>query len=136
LVFSYVHQRTKEGQLVSADFFGGMEFYFGMFGGGMRALCIIIALMAVFHARRYTAGELNRTSAMQQKNFGDIRFPTLGEIHYDVFKKSYTGKAATTYLTDQLIVPTRPKQRKPSKSIAQRKEEEVDAVMMGIGGGY
>lgn len=132
LFFSYLNKRTK-GQLVSVDFFGGMEYYLGMFGGSLRVACIFVVCLAVLHARQYTAVELNRTRAFQEHYFGSIRFPTLGELQQHIFHESFSGQMAVRYLGGQLIVPTARGQTAPKKTLARKREEDVMAVMMGFG---
>lgn len=136
LLFAYIHKRTK-GQLVSVDFFGSMEYYFGMVGGAVKMLCIVLVAMALFHARHYSAAELHRNQAFQQEYFGAIRFPTLGELHQDVFQDSMAGHFAKEYLSRQLIVPTRMGQTQPDRTASQQYDENrAPSSMMGIGQNY
>ena len=132
LVFRYIKDKTK-GQLVSGDFFGSMEYYFGMMGGVLKMFCILIFCMSLLHSRQYTPQEIQRNALFQKEWFGSVRFPTLGEVHRAVFKESTFGKYVALYLPGQLIVPTNPKQRSPSRTMAQSREDEVDAVIMGFG---
>ena len=132
LVFRHIQDKTK-GQLVSVDFFGSMEYYLGMCGGLVRSGCILIFCLALLHARQYTPQEIQRNASFQKEWFGSIRFPTLGEVHAGVFTESFCGKATKLYLGGQLIVPTNPRQRTPSKSIARSREDEVNSIMMGFG---
>jgi hypothetical protein len=43
---------------------------------------------------------------VQQENFGDISFPTIGSIQQTVFCRSALGKMAKQYLGHQLIATT------------------------------
>lgn len=105
--FAYVRQRVGD-KLLSSDAFGGAEYYFGMMAGVYRYLCVILVCMAFLNARYYSTGEIRAQARFQQDNFGDIRFPTLGEFQQSVFHDSLMGRLAQDYLNPLFIRPTAP----------------------------
>lgn len=129
LFFAYVRARVGD-KLTSADTFGGAEYYLGMMAGAYRYTCIILVAMAFLNARYYTPGEIRAQSNFQQDNFGDIRFPTLGEFQHTVFDKSFTGRLAQNYLYPVLIRPTAPEE-KPlgDNSVFRRRNSEVNEIL-------
>lgn len=110
LFFAYIRARVGD-KITSADTFGGAEYYLGMMAGVFRYTCIILVAMAFLNARYYSPGEIQAQSKFQQDNFGDIRFPTLGEFQRTVFGKSFTGRLAQSYLYLVMIRPTAPEEK-------------------------
>lgn len=123
--------KTLVGEkLVSADWFGGAEFYLGMVAGTLRFACVLLAALALLNAREITAEELAAERRMQRENFGSVAFPTLGRVQQSVFVHSASGRFVKQYLSDQLIASTPAGQRLTQReSIGRRRERAVDEVL-------
>lgn len=130
LVFSFLKRHLGE-KLVGADLFGGLEYYLGMMAGAVRFACIYLFLLNFLHAPFYTPEMLASDAKSQEKNFGDIRFPTIGTMQQTVFKQSGTGWAAEKYLARVLIEPTSPQPTnlRNDNSIAKRREHAIDDMI-------
>jgi uncharacterized membrane protein required for colicin V production len=129
LFFAYIRARVGD-KIMSADTFGGAEYYLGMMAGAYRYTCIILVAMAFLNARYYSPGEIQAQVNFQQANFGDIRFPTLGEIQHTVFDKSLTGRLAQDYLYPVLIRPTAPEDKGLGDGgVFRRRSSEVNDIL-------
>ena len=124
--FSMIKRSVGE-KLVSADIFGRLEYYLGMLTGMFRCACVIIFLLALLNARLYSNADL-AASAKFQKDFEGIRFPTLGTIQRDVFKKSFSGKNLKTYAPFLLIRATAPGSNS-QETIGKRQEKEINDII-------
>lgn len=127
LLFSWIKKMVGE-KLIGSDVFGRLEYYLGMLAGGLRFACILLAVLAIVHARTSTPEELAAQAKMQKDNFGDISFPTFGSIQQDIFLSSFTGPYIERYLGSQLIstAPVAPKTREP---LARKRERAVDEAL-------
>jgi len=124
--------RTAVGsKLIGSDVFGGGEYYLGMVSGGLRYTFMILAVMALLNARLYTAHEIAAEAAAQQENFGDVRFPTLGEFQRTVFQESFTGRLARQYLSLVFIPSTSPEQKGlgGQNTVVRARERDVSNIM-------
>lgn len=130
LVFSFIKRRVG-GKLVEKNFFGGGEYYLGMVSGAVRFACVFLFVLSLLHAPYYSPEQLATAAKFQQRNFGDISFPTLASMQQEVYKNSFTGQAVDRYLGAVLITPTAgtPSDIRSDGSMGKRKEREIDAVM-------
>lgn len=128
--------RTLVGdKLVESDVFGKLEYFLGAVAGSVRFACIVVAVLAVLHARYFSPQELAAQAKMQRDNFGNVTFPTFGTIQKDVFARSRSGRFVERYLTQQLISPTAPGTRAVNRiGIAERREKLVDEALGAIEG--
>jgi uncharacterized membrane protein required for colicin V production len=124
-------KRELGEKIVGADLFGRGEYYLGMVAGMVRFACIYFVALSILHAPYYSEQMLAEDRKSQEKNFGDIRFPTLGGTQQTFFKASATGWAAEKYLAEALIQPTDSKATglRDENSLARRNERAVDAIM-------
>jgi uncharacterized membrane protein required for colicin V production len=131
LVFTFIKRRVGE-KLVGSDMFGGAEYYLGMIAGTIRFACIYLFLLNLLHAPYYSPETLAAVAQAQQKNFGDISFPTLGSLQQTFFKKSLTGQATEKYLALVLIKPAAGDARDlRSNSLAAKRQRAVDDIFGG-----
>lgn len=130
LVFQWIKTLVGD-KLVESDVFGKLEYYLGSVAGVIRFACILIAVMAILHARYFSPQELAAQAKMQRENFGSISFPTLGSLQKDVFVRSTTGRLAERYLTQQLISPTPPAARAVNNrlGLGKRREKLVNEAL-------
>ena len=103
LLFGWIKRMVGE-KLMGADVFGVGEYYLGMGAGAVRFVCYLIFGLALLNAQYVSPEQLAAARRMQQDNFGDISFPTLGRVQQTVFVGSASGSFAKKYLADQLIV--------------------------------
>ncbi len=132
LVFSLIKRMVGE-KIAGSDMFGRGEYYLGMASGAVRYLCIYIFLLSFLHAPYYTAEMLANDAKSQEKNFGDIRFPTMGAIQKSFFKDSASGWVADNYLAGILVQPSsgRAADLRNDNSLAKRRERDIDGLMFG-----
>lgn len=132
LVFSVLRRAVGE-KLVSSDLFGRGEFYLGMLAGCARQACVVVVLLALVNARLYTPEELRQAAAYQQREFGSVLLPTLGELRQHIVAHSYTGRLATRHLSAVLIRPTSPKERvgPMEDHVVRARHRQLDEVLEG-----
>jgi uncharacterized membrane protein required for colicin V production len=129
LMFAWLKIVVGE-KLVSSDIFGSMEYYLGMGAGTLRFACMLVVGLALLNAKYISEADLKAQARMQQDNFGDISFPTLGSIQQDVFKESFVGNLVKTHLPGQLIDSTSGGQSSAkNEHIGKRRENEVNEAM-------
>jgi uncharacterized membrane protein required for colicin V production len=130
LVVTFMKRRVGE-KVVGSDLFGRFEYYLGMIAGTIRWGCMYLFFLSILHAPFYSREMLSDTDQKQEKNFGSIRFPTLGAIQHTFFKESATGWAAEHYLEPLLLKP-RPTLMEDlhQNSIAARHEKVVNDIMI------
>jgi uncharacterized membrane protein required for colicin V production len=130
--FSYLKRAVGE-KLVGSDIFGRLEYYLGMSAGMLRYACMTLVFMALLNAKYISEAELKRVAKVQQDNFGNISFPTLGSLQQDVFKKSFVGSLTKAHLADQLIYsgPADKESPTPREGIGQRRTKEIEDVIDG-----
>ena len=128
LGFSWLKRMVGE-KLVSGDLFGKSEYYLGMVGGVVRFSCMLLAALAILHAKEITSEQRAAQDKMQKDNFGDISFPTFASVQYDVFYGSLSGRFVRTHLSDQLISGTTPG-KKPGglEAMRARRQREFDEL--------
>ena len=124
--FSMIKRSVGE-KLVGADLFGRLEYYLGMLAGMVRCVLVIVFLLALLNARLYSDADL-AASARFQKDFEGIRFPTIGSIQQDVFKKSFSGKNLKRYAPFLLIRATAPGGNS-QETIGKRQEKEINSII-------
>ena len=121
LVF-YVLKGIFVPRLTGSNFFGGGEYYLGMFSGMIRFACMLMAALALLNAPYYTKAEIQAHNAYMQRWFGGGLmsgnfFPDVNTVQEQVFKKSFTGPYLKDYLGTLLINTAPPvvvqKQKKP-----------------------
>jgi hypothetical protein len=112
LVFALL-KKSLTPKLTGSNFFGGAEYYMGMFSGLVLYLCATLCALALLHGPYYSPAEI---AAQQKYNFetfgggqqgftGDF-FPTFPSIQEAVFKKSLVGPLIDKYLGVFLIDST------------------------------
>ncbi len=97
-------------RLTGSNFFGGAEYYLGIFAGLIRYLGIVLFGLALMNAPHYTAAEIQAEKAYEAKTFGGGQdgftgdfFPTFQQVQEGVFKKSFVGPFITDHLGVILI---------------------------------
>jgi uncharacterized membrane protein required for colicin V production len=115
LLFFYGLRRQFGEKLVGSDIFGQTEYYLGMGAGIVRALCIVLAGLALLNARLYTRSETQAMINFQNDVYGSNYFPTLMSVQASVFERSLTGPLVRNYLSFLLIKPTHPQVNEPWK---------------------
>lgn len=112
LIF-YVLRGIFVPRLTGSNFFGGGEYYLGMASGLIRFACMLLAALALLHARHYTQADIqaskdynNRTFGGGMKGYSGDLFPSVQKVQEEVFKKSYTGPYLTNYIGSLLIDTT------------------------------
>jgi uncharacterized membrane protein required for colicin V production len=97
-------------RLVGSSFFGGAEYYLGIFAGVIRYLGLTLFAMALMNAPHYTAAEIQaqKDAAFQtfgggQQGFTGDFFPTFQQVQEGVFKKSLVGPFIADHLGVILI---------------------------------
>lgn len=108
-------QRTIE----TYRFFGKADHALGMAVGGLKMLCVAIAVMALLNSRNVSEKQMAANAKMQEKNFGSINFPTLDKINKGVIHDSFLGGVTTQYAPFLLIQP---------KKDAKAKSTNADAL--------
>jgi hypothetical protein len=85
-------------RLVGSSFFGGAEYYLGIFAGMTRYLAIILFCMSLMSAPHYTAAEIQaekdfaaQTFGGGQQGFNGDFFPTFQQVQEGILKKSLVG---------------------------------------------
>lgn len=128
--FNWIKRVVGE-KLVGSDVFGRCEYYLGMIAGAVRFACYLLVGMAVLHASPVTAEQLAAQARMQQDNFGDISFPTLGSMQQTVFAGSASGRFTKKYFGHELIVTTPTEKSEPSRDTLGRQRERAISEAMG-----
>jgi uncharacterized membrane protein required for colicin V production len=109
IVFGFV-KKGLGGKLVGSDVFGAGEYYLGMFAGGIRFACMLIAALAILNAPLYTATDLAAQRAYQDKWYGSNFFPGISSVQQDVFKGSLIGSLIKERAGIMLIASTKSEQ--------------------------
>jgi hypothetical protein len=129
LVF-YILKRIFVPVLTGSNFFGGGEYYCGMFSGMVRFACILLAALALLQAPYYTQADIQASRAYKNRWFGGGEkgysgdfIPSIPEVQEQVFKKSFTGSYLTNYLGTLLIdtAPQHVKQQQKKPGIQKKK---------------
>src|ERR1035437_4549261 len=107
LVFAGI-KRTLGGKLIGSDIFGRSEYYLGMASGLVRSSCILLAGLALLHARYFSPTEVRAMEKLQDDVYGSNFLPTLQSLQATVFDKSLTGSWIKQNLSFLLIKPTEP----------------------------
>lgn len=110
LVFAQI-KRALGGKLIGSDIFGRSEYYLGMASGLVRFSCILLAVLALLHARSFSPAEVRAMEKSQDDVYGSNFFPTLQSLQATVFDKSLTGSWIKRNLSFLLIKPTEPEKR-------------------------
>lgn len=92
-------------RLAGSSFFGGAEYYLGIFAGMTRYLAIILFCMALMNAPHYTAADIKadkdfaaQTFGGGQQGFNGDFFPTFEQMQESVCKKSLVGPFIADHL--------------------------------------
>jgi uncharacterized membrane protein required for colicin V production len=127
---SFAILRKQVGdKLVESDAFGNAEYVLGMGAGVLRYACIVLVVLAMFHARYYTPEEIRAQIASQERLFGSAFFPTLGGLQREVFEQSQLGSLVRIHLPVLLIQATAPEDRQLSHAgISRAREEMIDQI--------
>jgi uncharacterized membrane protein required for colicin V production len=131
MLFFSMLRSAVGAKLVGSDVFGNGEYYLGMIAGALRYTCMIIAAMSLLNARLYTPEEVAAEAQYQQENFGDIRFPTIGELQRTVFDEGFMGRSARQYLSWVLIRQTPPEQKGlgQENNVVRARERDVRSIV-------
>jgi uncharacterized membrane protein required for colicin V production len=113
-----VLKRILVPRLTGSNFFGGGEYYLGMFSGMIRFACILFFALALLNAPIYTPAEIQAHQAYVKRWFGGGIYggnyvPTLPGVQESVFKKSWLGPYIKDYLGALLINTEPPAPGKP-----------------------
>jgi uncharacterized membrane protein required for colicin V production len=129
LFFGWIKRLVGE-KLVGSDVFGSWEYYLGMAAGATRFACYLIVGMALLNAKYVSPEEMASDARMQQENFGDISFPTIGRIQQSVFVASASGSLVKKYLGHELIVTgANARRTAPMETLGRQRERAVMEVM-------
>jgi len=109
-------------KLSGNNFFGGAEYYLGMFAGMVRYVCMLLAVLALLNAPFYSAADIAAHDAYVKRWYGGGMysgnfFPSLQNVQEQVFKKSFTGPYLKDYL-GFLMVDTTDAGGKPQQKSA------------------
>jgi hypothetical protein len=116
-------------KVVSGDAFGGYEYYLGMVAGLLRAVCIVVFVLALMHAPRVDRTELDKQIKAQKENLGSIYFPPFGQIQLDIQEHSIAGRVAEKHLKFLLITVDASAGGPSKEGIGRRREREVNEIM-------
>lgn len=128
LIFGSLKHNLGE-KLSQGDLFGPVEYYLGMVSGMVRWACIIVATMALIHAREYTPVEVKAREKAQEDNFGSIRFFRLYSLQADVFKSSAIGRTIENSCPGLLIKATSPKLAPTPQTKTPPKDRRLNEVL-------
>jgi uncharacterized membrane protein required for colicin V production len=103
-IFTKIHFSIGE-KIESRHPFGRMEYGLGLIAGGVRFACVLLLLMALLHSGRQSTAYIEQATKQQQKDFGEVYFPTVGMVCQEVFNKSLSGKFVADNLPFLLITP-------------------------------
>jgi len=103
-----VLKRLLVPRLTGSNFFGGGEYYLGMFSGMIRFACMLFFALALLNAPVYTQAEIQAHRAYVKRWFGGGIYggnyiPDLQTVQESVFKKSCLGPYIKDYLGTMLI---------------------------------
>src|SRR5215475_2300102 len=104
-------KRSVGGKILGSDLFGRAEYYLGMGGGVVRALCVLVFGLALLNARLYTTAEIKAHEAYVNDMYGSDYFPGLQAAQATVFERSLTGPWIKENLSFFLIKPTKPENK-------------------------
>ena len=107
-----VIQHLLKGKLIGSDVFGKGEYYLGMVAGMIRFACVAMAVLAILNARLYTREEIVLDRRRQIETYDNEFFPKLYTLQDQVFVKSASGPLIHEHLSDLLIKPTPPEERR------------------------
>ncbi|MEI7729852.1 MAG: CvpA family protein [Verrucomicrobiota bacterium] len=131
LFIIYMIKTALRDRIAQCDFFGSMEYPLGMMSGIIRFLCILVVVISVIHAPLITEHERAKTAKLQSDAFGNISFPTLGEIQQTIFADSFAGKHLGAYL-DYVLIPKAAEGEAvttPRATEAQQKENLINQII-------
>ncbi|MCL5099305.1 MAG: CvpA family protein [Candidatus Omnitrophica bacterium] len=122
-------KRTIGEKLIGSDFFGNLEYYLGMLAGAIRFTCMVLFFMAVLSARYFSDAEILAETQAQERELGNVFFPTLGMVHQGVFHDSAAGRFVEKNLDVVLIAPTKPGAQQNQQTIGKRREQQVNDAL-------
>ena len=108
-IFYFIKHSLKP-KVGGSGFFGGGEYYLGMFSGFLRYACIVTFFLAILNAPIYSESDINSIKAYNKKNFGGGLYegnylPDIPTIQSAVFKESFLGPYIKNY-GDPLLIHT------------------------------
>lgn len=115
--------------LESARFFGKGDHVLGMAAGGVKMLCVVIAVMALLNARHVDEAQMAANAKMQEQNFGTINFDTFGTIQKGVVHESFLGGATARYAPFLLIQPRKDPKIESANAKAKAKADALNEVL-------
>ena len=129
LFFGWIKRMVGE-KLLGSDFFGSGEYYLGMIAGAVRFSCYLLVAFAILNSQYVSPEQLAANARMQQDNFGDISFPTIGTIQQTAFG-SASGQLIKQYLAHELIVTAAADRSAPPTETLGRQRERVLSEVLG-----
>jgi uncharacterized membrane protein required for colicin V production len=126
LIFGFLKKKYME-KMGQSSAFGGSEFYLGMLSGLVRAVCILIVVLALLNAPVYTQAEIDAHAAYIKQNLGGGMYsgdyvPDLQEVQEQILKDSTSGSFVKNNLGFLLInsgSSSAPEKPQPKISIGQ-----------------
>src|SRR4051812_28075158 len=73
-------KRGFGGKLIGSDMFGKAEYPLGMFSGLIRAVCVLLAVLAMLNARFFSPLEVKAMEKFQNEVYGSNFFPGLHSL--------------------------------------------------------
>ncbi len=121
VVMAFVGLKTAiQRTLESSTFLGKADQPLGMVAGGVKALFVIVAVMAVLNTQKSSAAQLAANARMQQDSFGDISFPTPSRLQHDMVAESWFGGLVSSRASFLLIDPAAAPEE--TESIIERRD--------------
>jgi uncharacterized membrane protein required for colicin V production len=103
-------RRKYNPQLETSNVFGGNEYYWGVVAGLVRYLCLVLVALALLNAPFYTAEDIAKQKAYNNrwyggglKDYNGDFIPTVYEVQDSIFKQSLLGPFITGNLSMLLI---------------------------------
>lgn len=124
IIFGLI-KKSVGNKMVESDFFGGWEYRLGMVAGGIRYLCIWIAILALLSSRYFDAATVEAQRKAQEKEVGLVLLPSWGMLNRMAFYDSFTGPYIRQYLAHQLMQPVGHVKPPPSENTIGKQQQRV-----------
>lgn len=111
------------GKFVSDDFFGKMEYYFGMMVGILRFACIALIFYSFLNSSPPTDAQI-ATVDRNTKDLEDMRFNPL-KMERDLLENSVTGRISRRYLNFLIMSPDNPPIVHEKRETLKDKEQQM-----------
>jgi uncharacterized membrane protein required for colicin V production len=98
----YFIKHSLKADVGGSNFFGGGEYYLGMFSGIIRYACIATFFLAILHAPVYTKKDIADIKSYNKRNFGGGLYegnylPDISSTQQSVFQESFLGPFIDKY---------------------------------------